>query len=43
VRHLVPKSGPPAKLLIIWAPAGEAERVLRNAKGTPVDPLPEVK
>jgi quercetin dioxygenase-like cupin family protein len=43
VRHLVPKSGPPAKLLIIWAPAGEAERVLRNAKGTAVDPVPEVK
>jgi quercetin dioxygenase-like cupin family protein len=43
VRHLVPKSGPTAKLLIIWAPAGEAERVLRNAKGTPVEPIPEVK
>jgi quercetin dioxygenase-like cupin family protein len=42
VRHLVPKSGP-AKLLIIWVPAGEAERVLRNAKGTPVDPVQEVK
>ena len=42
VRHLVPKSGP-AKLLIIWVPAGEAERILRNAKGTPVDPVPEVK
>lgn len=42
VRHLVPKSGP-AKLLIIWVPAGEAERVLRNAKGTAVDPVPEVK
>jgi quercetin dioxygenase-like cupin family protein len=42
VRHLVPKSGP-AKLLIIWVPAGEAERVLRNAKGTPVDPVPEIK
>ena len=43
VRHLVPKSGPPAKLLIIWAPAGEAERVLRNAKGTAVDPVPQIK
>jgi quercetin dioxygenase-like cupin family protein len=42
VRHLVPKSGP-AKLLIIWVPAGEAERVLRNAHGTAVDPVPEVK
>lgn len=42
VRQLVPNSGP-AKLLIIWAPAGEAERVLRNAKGTVVDPVTEVK
>jgi quercetin dioxygenase-like cupin family protein len=42
VRHLVPKIGP-AKLLIIWVPAGEAERVLRNAKGTAVDPVPEMK
>ena len=42
VRHLVPKSAP-AKLLIIWVPAGEAERVLRNAKGTPLDPVPEAK
>jgi len=24
-------------------PAGEAERVLRNAQGTPVEPVPEVK
>jgi quercetin dioxygenase-like cupin family protein len=42
VRHLVPKSGP-AKLLIIWVPAGEAERVLRNAKGVALEPVPEVK
>lgn len=42
VRHLVPKSGP-AKLLIIWVPAGEAERVLRTAKGTAVEPVPEIK
>jgi quercetin dioxygenase-like cupin family protein len=42
VRHLVPKSAP-AKLLIIWVPAGEAERVLRSAKGTAVDPVPEVR
>lgn len=42
VRHLVPKSGP-AKLLIIWAPAGEAERVLRNAKGTAVAPVPQMQ
>jgi quercetin dioxygenase-like cupin family protein len=39
VRHLVPKSGP-AKLLIIWAPGGEAARVLRNAKGVDVAPVP---
>ncbi len=38
VRHMVPKSGP-AKLLIIWAPAGEAERLLGHAKGVPVRPL----
>jgi quercetin dioxygenase-like cupin family protein len=39
VRHLVPKSGP-AKLLIIWVPAGEAAKVLRQAKGVDVAPLP---
>jgi quercetin dioxygenase-like cupin family protein len=39
VRHLVPKSGP-AKLLILWAPGGEAARVLRQAKGVDVAPLP---
>ncbi len=38
VRHLVPKSGP-AKLLIIWAPAGEVRRFLARAKGTAVSPL----
>jgi uncharacterized cupin superfamily protein len=38
VRHLVPKSGA-AKLLIIWAPAGEANRLLGHAKGTQVQPL----
>ena len=40
VRHLVPKSGP-AKVLIIWAPAGEAARL--PAKGEPVEPVPEAK
>jgi quercetin dioxygenase-like cupin family protein len=39
VRHLVPKSGP-AKLLIMWVPGGEAARVLRNAKGVDVAPVP---
>jgi quercetin dioxygenase-like cupin family protein len=38
VRHLVPKSGP-AKLLIIWAPGGEASRVLGHAKGTEIPRL----
>ena len=39
VRHLVPKSGP-AKLLIMWLPAGEAARVLHQAKGVDVAPVP---
>jgi quercetin dioxygenase-like cupin family protein len=38
VRHLVPKSGP-AKLLIIWAPGGEANRVLGHTQGTEVRAL----
>jgi quercetin dioxygenase-like cupin family protein len=38
VRHLVPKSGP-AKLLIIWAPGGEANRILGHAKGAEVHAL----
>ncbi len=41
VRHLVPESGP-AKLLIIWTPAGEA-KALTQAKGTPVLPLKPVQ
>jgi quercetin dioxygenase-like cupin family protein len=40
VRHLVPQSGP-AKLLIIWAPAGEAEPLMQ-AKGQAISPLSEV-
>lgn len=36
VRHLVPRSGA-ARLLIIWAPAGEAARVV--PRGVPVAPL----
>ncbi len=39
VRHLVPKTGP-AKLLILWTPGGEAARVLRQAKGVDVAPVP---
>jgi quercetin dioxygenase-like cupin family protein len=42
VRHLVPKSGP-AKLLIIWAPGGEANRILGHAKGTDVRPLDSIE
>jgi len=42
VRHLVPKSGP-AKVLILWAPAGEAERLQLPAKGEAVEPVPEAK
>jgi quercetin dioxygenase-like cupin family protein len=38
VRHLVPKSGP-TKVLIIWAPAGEAARII--PKGAPAAPVPE--
>lgn len=41
VRHIVPKSRP-AKLLIIWAPAGEA-KALTKAKGTLVPPLKPVQ
>jgi quercetin dioxygenase-like cupin family protein len=39
VRHLVPKDGD-TKLLILWAPAGEAVR-LAKAKGTRPQPVPE--
>ncbi len=42
VRHLVPMSGP-AKLLIIWAPAGEAKRLMAHAKGTAVPPLKPIQ
>jgi quercetin dioxygenase-like cupin family protein len=42
VRHLVPKDGD-AKLLILWAPAGEVARILPKAKGTTPEPVPESK
>jgi quercetin dioxygenase-like cupin family protein len=35
VRHLVPKESD-VKLLVIWAPGGEAKRLLNFSKGTPV-------
>jgi quercetin dioxygenase-like cupin family protein len=40
VRHLVPKDGD-AKVLILWAPAGEAARVVPKDKGTVPAPVPE--
>jgi quercetin dioxygenase-like cupin family protein len=42
VRHLIPKGGP-AKLLIIWAPAGEAAKVIRAGKGVTPEPVPQAK
>ncbi len=39
VRHLVPKTGP-TKVLIIWAPPGEAARVFRPG-GVAPEPVPE--
>jgi quercetin dioxygenase-like cupin family protein len=40
VRHLVPKSGP-AKVLIIWAPPGEAAKAFRLGNGVKPEPVPE--
>lgn len=42
VRHIVPKSGP-AKVLIIWAPAGEIQRDFRHEHGVAIPPLEPVK
>ena len=42
VRHLVPKEGD-AKLLLIWAPGGEARRIIDFSKGTPIEAVPESK
>jgi quercetin dioxygenase-like cupin family protein len=42
VRHRVPKSGA-AKLLVIWTPGGEVQRVLGQAKGTAVSPLQAIE
>ncbi len=44
VRHLVPKDGGEAKLLILWTPAGEAARVFRSQGkgGVTPEPVPEV-
>jgi quercetin dioxygenase-like cupin family protein len=40
VRHLVPKGGP-AKLLIIWAPSGEAKKLFQPGKGVAPPPVAE--
>lgn len=42
VRHLVP-SGTDAKLLILWTPSGEVDRILSKRKGVTPDPVPELK
>ena len=42
VRHIVPKEAD-AKVLIIWAPAGEAQRIIDFTKGTPIAPPVESK
>ena len=42
VRHLVPKSGE-AKLLILWAPPGEAAKVLGKSKGVTPEPVAEAR
>jgi quercetin dioxygenase-like cupin family protein len=40
VRHLVPRAAE-AKVLIIWAPAGEAARIL--PQGVPAKPVPQAR
>ncbi len=42
VRHLIPKGGP-AKLLIIWAPAGEAAKLFQQGKGVAPEAVAEAK
>jgi quercetin dioxygenase-like cupin family protein len=42
VRHLVPKDAD-TKLLILWAPAGDAARAFAKAKGTTPPPVPELQ
>lgn len=42
VRHLIPKTGP-AKVLILWAPAGEAARIFRPGKGVAPEPVPQAR
>jgi quercetin dioxygenase-like cupin family protein len=42
VRHLVPKEGD-ARLLIIWAPPGEAAKLFPKGKGMTPEPVAEAK
>jgi len=42
VRHIVPKEAD-AKLLIIWAPAGEARNIVDYTKGMRIKPITETK
>jgi hypothetical protein len=42
VRHIVPKDAD-AKVLIVWAPSGEAQRILDFKKGTPIPAPAETK
>jgi quercetin dioxygenase-like cupin family protein len=42
VRHLVPKDGD-ARLLVLWAPAGDAARAFAKSQGTTPPPVPELQ
>jgi len=42
VRHIVPKDAD-SKVLIVWAPSGEAQRILDFKKGTPIPAPAETK
>lgn len=42
VRHLAPTAAG-AKLLVLWAPAGEAARAFAHSKGVTPPPVPEVQ
>ena len=42
VRHLVPKQQD-ARLLLIWVPGGEAERIIDTTKGTRIAPVSEIQ
>ncbi len=40
VIHRVPSENTPAKVLIIWAPGGEVDRIFRNATERPIEAGP---